>query len=138
MATGSGQRPLEITDDGLALLETQAWPGNVRQLRNLIERAQLGSGPLDTAELQGLLGTVATLEERPQPATTAVGMDGDDLPVLGPDGIEPLAETLAQAERGAIVAALAACKGNRRQAAGRLGISRASLYSKLQQHDISR
>lgn len=49
----------------------------------------------------------------------------------------PLAQSLARAERAAIQAALAASKGNRRRAAQLLGIARASLYNKLQQHGLS-
>src|SRR5690606_34533596 len=36
IAARSGQRPLELADDALALLAAQPWPGNVRQLRNLL------------------------------------------------------------------------------------------------------
>ncbi|ENO74630.1 sigma-54 interaction domain-containing protein, partial [Thauera sp. 63] len=59
IAARSGQRPLELADDALALLAEQAWPGNVRQLRNLLERAQLSAehGPLDGAALAALLDT---------------------------------------------------------------------------------
>ncbi|ERI50310.1 hypothetical protein N878_26185, partial [Pseudomonas sp. EGD-AK9] len=45
--------------------------------------------------------------------------------------------TIAQAERRALQSMLLACQGNRRRAALQLGISRASLYSKLQQHGLS-
>ena len=54
------------------------------------------------------------------------------------EGVEPLADSLARAERKALLAALVACGGNRRLAASRLGISRAGLYAKLQQHGIER
>ncbi|ENO75389.1 helix-turn-helix domain-containing protein, partial [Thauera sp. 63] len=52
--------------------------------------------------------------------------------------VVPLADSLARAERTALLAALRACGGNRRLAASRLGISRAGLYAKLQQHGIAR
>jgi DNA-binding NtrC family response regulator len=44
---------------------------------------------------------------------------------------------MAYAELAALKTALRACDGNRRQTAIRLGISRASLYNKLQQHGLS-
>ncbi|WP_445954514.1 helix-turn-helix domain-containing protein [Thauera sp. SDU_THAU2] len=52
--------------------------------------------------------------------------------------VRPLADSLASAERAALLAALQVCGGNRRLAASRLGISRAGLYVKLQQHGIVR
>jgi len=51
--------------------------------------------------------------------------------------LQPLAQTLAHAERRALQSALRACQGNRRRAAMELGISRASFYSKLAQHGLS-
>ncbi|ENO97214.1 sigma-54 dependent transcription regulator, partial [Thauera phenylacetica B4P] len=59
-------------------------------------------------------------------------------PELAGDSVEALADTLARAERKALLAALQACGGNRRLAASRLGISRAGFYAKLQQHGIQR
>lgn len=140
IANRSGQPPMELSPEALALLCAQPWRGNVRELGNLLERAQLSAdGPqLQAAHLLPLLGDQA----RPVDATSYV-------PVVQSPGqaaaaatleelpLQPLAQTLAQAERRALQSALAACKGNRRRAAMELGISRASLYSKLQQHGLS-
>lgn len=45
-----------ISEDAIALMQTMEWPGNVRQLKNLIERVLIlgdGSGPIETRELPG-------------------------------------------------------------------------------------
>ena len=126
IANRSGQPPMELSDEALALLASQPWRGNVRELRNLLERAQLaGDGRLDAEALRALLVdpvTPAAPSPEAQPAT----------------GAQPLAEQLAQAERRALVDALQACAGNRQQAAERLGISRAGLYAKLALHGLGK
>ncbi|MCV6585330.1 MAG: sigma-54 dependent transcriptional regulator [Marinibacterium sp.] len=46
----------ELSDDAVALMQTMDWPGNVRQLKNLVERVLIlgdGSGPIEAAELPG-------------------------------------------------------------------------------------
>uniref|UniRef100_UPI0031204FB4 sigma-54 interaction domain-containing protein n=1 Tax=Thauera sp. SDU_THAU2 TaxID=3136633 RepID=UPI0031204FB4 len=72
IAARSGLRRLELGDDALALLATLPWPGNVRQLRNLLERAQLSadSGPLGASVLAELLGEGAA-STRPFTAAAA-------------------------------------------------------------------
>ncbi len=127
LANRSGLAPLELTDDALALLCAQPWRGNVRELRNLLERAQLAlDGRLDGETLRGLLvGPVAP--GKPVPVT----------PVMA-NPTRTLAEQLAQVERQALQAALTAADGNRQQAAERLGISRAGFYAKLAQHGLGR
>ncbi len=127
LANRSGLAPLELSDDALALLCAQPWKGNVRELRNLLERAQLAvDGRLDGAALRALLvdpvAPSAPLPVAPVMASTA----------------QTLAEQLAQAERQALQAALDATGGNRQQAAERLGISRAGFYAKLAQHGLGR
>ena len=92
----------------------------------------------ETCETLYLLGEQARSADAPAYASSAPSAvlpseaaPSEELP------LQPLAQTLAQAERRALQSALAACKGNRRRAAMELGISRASLYSKLQQHGLS-
>ncbi len=140
IANRSGQPPMELSPEALALLCAQPWRGNVRELGNLLERAQLSAdGPqLQAAHLMPLLGDQARpvdasshLAAVSPPAQAAAAASLEELP------LQPLAQTIAQAERRALQSALAACKGNRRRAAMELGISRASLYSKLQQHGLS-
>ena len=92
------------------------WPGNVRQLRNVIERACLLAD-----------GEWITEAEVPGPT-------GDTGPSRGAAGFRP--EIAAQAvraplreiERAAVVAALDTCGGNKTHAAVRLGVSRRALY----------
>ncbi|MDP3366246.1 MAG: sigma 54-interacting transcriptional regulator, partial [Pseudomonas sp.] len=127
LANRSGLAPMELTDDALALLCAQPWKGNVRELRNLLERAQLAAdGRLDGEVLRGLL-VDPVAPSAPMPAA----------PVMMSTA-QTLAEQLTQAERQALQAALAATDGNRQLAAERLGISRAGLYAKLAQHGLGR
>ena len=47
----------KLTEDAVALMQTMVWPGNVRQLKNLIERVLIlgdGTGPIETKELPGV------------------------------------------------------------------------------------
>ena len=134
IANRSGLAPMELTPAALALLGAQAWKGNVRELRNLLERAQLDTdGPLlDVAQLQPLVAAPSA----PMPAVDSAS-PAERLPSPADEPLQPLAQSIAAAERRALQQALAACNGNRRRTASELGISRASLYSKLQQHGLS-
>ncbi|MBU2322803.1 MAG: sigma 54-interacting transcriptional regulator, partial [Gammaproteobacteria bacterium] len=126
IANRAGQPPMELEPQALALLGAQPWPGNVRELRNLLERAQLSAeGRLSVESLRPLLvNPVTPAPDSPPPAPA-------HLP-------QTLAEHLANAERQALLEALATAAGNRQQAAERLGISRAGLYAKLAQHGLGR
>ena len=137
IANRSGQAPMELAPSAIALLCSQPWRGNVRELGNLLERAQLSADgtPLEARHFLPLLGTqnvappqAAIVQPEPTFAEPAAQADAP---------LQRLAESIAQAERRALQTALLACKGNRRRAATELGISRASLYSKLQLHGLS-
>jgi DNA-binding NtrC family response regulator len=102
--------PLSLTPDVQRALLAHAWPGNIRELRNAIERAVLLSAP----------GTLALTElaHRASPP-----------PGAGP---LPFPAPLAQIQRAAARAMLDAAGGNRSEAARRLGISRSRLQRLLE------
>ncbi len=102
-----------ITPDALGLLMMHDFPGNVRELENIIERAFVlcGAGRIDTAHLPAEL----TGSGRSEPASAA----------------ENLAARRRLTEAQAIQAALAACGNNRQQAARALGLHKSTLFRKI-------
>ena len=106
-----------ITDRALQTLFRYTWPGNIRQLRNEIERALVfvGSEPLPVIDQRDLSGAVAP-PSSVSPAWTS-GQNLDD--------------ALAEAERGLIARALAAHEGQVTASARALGLTRQGLYKKM-------
>jgi DNA-binding NtrC family response regulator len=102
-------RPIELSPGALAAMAAYRWPGNLRELRNLLERAVLLSGGATRLEAADL---------RFEPAADG---DGEAL-------------TLEAAERRHVERALAAEGGNVDRAAARLGVSRSTLYGKLKRY----
>ena len=128
MESSSGQ---SISDEALDLLTAHSWPGNIRQLRNAVVTALALS---DAAELivddfQAECLTEPPAEPAPIEtyAAPAASRVADQ-----PDSTDPLAD----AERRAIIAALARADGNVSKAARDLSISRNTLYRKLKRHAI--
>lgn len=121
-----------IDDDALRRLAAYAWPGNVRQLENVIERAVvLAEG--NSISLHDLPPEI--LQAEPQssyprrPAATPPPANLDVATALAePD---TLVGELADLERERLIDALAQCRGNKSQAARVLGIPRSTLFSKL-------
>ena len=112
-----------FTESALEAMVHYAWPGNVRELRNVVERAALlVSGPdIDVDQL---------------PAEVLSG--GAPLQMAAAhDHAEAGHETLAHAERGAILRAMERFEGNKTKAASALGISRGTLRAKLKQYDLA-
>lgn len=117
----------EITDEALALLARHHWPGNIRELRNVLERALTLNENAETLDRAVLAQVLPDLEPLSEPATGTDNGPGNPFP----GGRQTLADAVASAERAAIESALAASRGNRSQAARLLGISRSVLYQKL-------
>ncbi|HXU80265.1 MAG TPA: sigma-54 dependent transcriptional regulator [Polyangia bacterium] len=116
----NGRGELTITGEALALLKTLPWPGNVRQLQNFVERlVVLSDGDALTAKDI----------ERELVRHSALPAAG------GPSGT--LEASRLDAEKSALVAALAQARNNRSLAARLLGISRRTLYHKLAEHGIA-
>ncbi|MGC8119703.1 sigma-54 interaction domain-containing protein [Marinobacter sp. VGCF2001] len=108
----------DITDAGVAALAGYDWPGNIRELRNVIERA------LTMGEDGELLDADAIFKVLPRTSHR-------QLSPLSTRSVRPLARIVAEAEAQAIEEALVTCRGNRTRAALLLGISRSVLYEKL-------
>ncbi|MCB9914230.1 MAG: sigma-54-dependent Fis family transcriptional regulator [Planctomycetes bacterium] len=107
-----------FTPEALAALAAHSWRGNVRELRNAIERACLhAAGGLVTAEHLGLGAAAA-----PAPAAAAPLSTGD--------------YRLKSMEEALIRRALEAAEGNRSQTARLLGVNRQTLYNKLRAYGI--
>ena len=101
---------LRFSDEMIDVLTHYPWPGNVRQLKNAIERAVVMSP-----------GPRITINHLPDEIRTYCGEDKHR------DAVMPLRSLELQA----IQDALAACNGNKSSAARKLGISRKALYSRL-------
>ena len=111
----NGKEFKEITPAALKVLTDYYWPGNVRQLENIIERAvALASGPvLDAGDMH--------LDARPVPGSANAG----GVPFL-PEGM-----TLEQWEDEMIREAMRRAHGNKSEAARLLGLSRNALRYRL-------
>ncbi|PMZ87439.1 MULTISPECIES: sigma-54-dependent Fis family transcriptional regulator [unclassified Pseudomonas] len=110
----------ELHHEALELLGQHVWPGNIRELRNVLERAALLSDDLrlTVADIRGAIGTFIPVER------------------VAPLTIEPLAhETFSVArerfDRQLIETTLAQCGGKVVDAAARLGLGRSTLYKKM-------
>jgi transcriptional regulator with PAS, ATPase and Fis domain len=114
--------PADFTRTALDALVCYRYPGNVRELRNIVERAALLADG-DWIDLQHLPECVAGWNASP-PALEA------RLPAA--DG-----SVLANAERDALRGALQRHAGSRRELAVRLGLSERTLYRKLREFDLS-
>ncbi len=112
-AARSGTPAPSLSAAALSRLEGHRWPGNIRELRNVVERAVVlcGDGPIEPEHLF---------------PSELVG------------GLTPGADDGPQDERSRIMAALAECAGNQTRAAKLLGISRKTLGVKMDNYSIAR
>jgi DNA-binding NtrC family response regulator len=119
-AAEMGRPPSVLTPEALAVLEAHPFPGNVRELKNAIERALILSncGPIRREHLQ-LLGAPAALPAR---EAIAAKITPVDLPL-----------NLDEAEQALIQRALEQTGGNVAEAARLLGVNRSRIYRRFPQ-----
>ncbi|HUU92100.1 MAG TPA: sigma-54 dependent transcriptional regulator [Phycisphaerae bacterium] len=110
---------LGFQDDAMRVLQGHAWPGNVRQLENVIERAVILTKNV-TLAVDDLPENMRSLE---------AGGDGDG-------HILPLKTALEKPEREMILRALRTFGGSRQATAEALGINRTTLYKKMKRFSI--
>uniref|UniRef100_E6PKS4 Sigma-54 dependent transcriptional activator n=1 Tax=mine drainage metagenome TaxID=410659 RepID=E6PKS4_9ZZZZ len=118
-----GLKPAVLNPAVIHQLECNAWEGNVRELRNVIESAVLVSdgGAVTCADLPAEL---ARAQARPAPP-----------PAHAPESDIP---SIAQGERALIQRTVAATAGNLTLAARQLNIAKSTLYAKMQRYGLSR
>jgi DNA-binding NtrC family response regulator len=111
----------ELHRDALDLLGQHAWPGNIRELRNVLERAALLSDDLmlSAADIRAAIGTFIPVER-----TTGPSLE----PLLAQ---ETFSQARARFDRHLIETTLAHCDGKVVEAAERLGLGRSTLYKKM-------
>ncbi len=120
VAQAYGRDDLALAPDAVEWLRRQNWPGNIRQLRQVIERAALVSN----ATLLDAESFAALADMQPRDA------DRDALPPVG-------SMTMDEIEKAMIVKSLKHHAGNITRVAESLGLSRAALYRRFEKHGIS-
>jgi two-component system, NtrC family, nitrogen regulation response regulator NtrX len=121
----NGWKPASFTQDAIAALGEYAWPGNIRELRNVVERLLLLSG----AEIDREAVRLALPAGRAAPASAVARETGAAL-------TGPLAERVLEFERATVLAELEKNAKNVTQTARVLGLERSHLYKKCQQLGI--
>ena len=115
-----------LSEEAVAMLQTMAWPGNVRQLKNVIERVLiLGDGK----------GDIAATEI---PGTGSEGEDTDDGRVVlsGSLATLPLREAREMFEREYLLTQINRFGGNISRTAGFVGMERSALHRKLKSLNV--
>ncbi|NML64301.1 sigma-54-dependent Fis family transcriptional regulator [Hymenobacter sp. RP-2-7] len=108
------QPPLQISPEALRALEHYDWPGNIRELKNVVERGAILTPP----------GQPLALEDLPLEIQRSGGPASDD------------PRTLRNAERRHVQLILEACGGNKAEAARVLGVAHTTLYRKIQEYGL--
>jgi DNA-binding NtrC family response regulator len=128
---------MTIQSEAYDVLLRYHWPGNVRQLQNVIERAVVLT--------QGSMITPRNLPHEivhGSPVDSVFGSNhATDAPQLSPPHTRLLLTNsqslnLAEREKAALMAALDQCNGNKKKAAELLGIHRPTLYTKLKKFGL--
>ena len=133
-STRDGKRIARFDDDALNALMRYQWPGNIRELQNVIERAvvlaeretvELVDLPFEiqkSADSSQIVERVGLIRDSSRDDSARVSTWSDDDP---------------ESERKQLVEALQACGGNKTKAAKRLGLPRSTYFSKLKKYGIS-
>ncbi|WP_256220079.1 MULTISPECIES: sigma-54-dependent Fis family transcriptional regulator [unclassified Variovorax] len=142
-ASRHGLQPKKMSADALLFLHGLDWPGNVRQLIHTVERAAIfsESDVIEPPDFGLLDDTLDEVQAPPSPSLTTdsvvealrpepLPLDGGRTETLG------VRRAVGEVEEQLIRAAMVKCRGNKKQAAVELGISRSYLYKRLGELEI--
>ena len=123
----------KLTPAALRALERHPFPGNVRELEHALERALIlaGSDPVDLEHLPFAAAGVGGTGRGGGPESGGVGGSPPWVPEIPPEGL-----SLEVLERELIVRSLERARGNKSQAARLLGLTRRTLYSRMERHGL--
>jgi DNA-binding NtrC family response regulator len=110
----SGKKVLNIKPAALAILMNHHWPGNIRELENVMEHAFI--------------------------LANGESIDVHDQPIYLQESVKQASrggDSLAEHEKEHLICVLQQCQGNKVEAARRLKISRSTLYRKLEDYKLS-
>jgi two-component system response regulator HydG len=122
-----GKHVVGFSAEALDMLRRHAWPGNVAELENVVERAVVlcRGGRIEPAHLE-----LTPREPSPAPRGPASARNQATL------GIIPLKEALEEPEKQLILQALQALNWNRQETARVLDINRTTLYKKMKKYGL--
>jgi DNA-binding NtrC family response regulator len=129
-----GKPDIQLSSSALDVITQYWWPGNVRQLRNEIQRAVALSPPGGTIESAQLSPELSTTNLAGATASTSVGTSSARIAARSPN----LAAAVEEVERELIQAALERSAGNISETARTLGLTRRGLYLKLRRLGLER
>lgn len=133
-----GQTPPTLNDDAVAAMETYPWPGNIRELKNVIERAVLlaNGGNIARRDLPLSNGTALAAAAATNSVAHATNGPHGAPPYVGDENGKSL--SLAELERRHIEAVLNRANWHQGRAAAQLGISSKTLYRKIREYGFVR
>jgi sigma-54 dependent transcriptional regulator, acetoin dehydrogenase operon transcriptional activator AcoR len=124
-AETDNDRAPQIEPEALQCLSTYPWPGNIRELRNVIRTA-----------LAMREGDVIRAMDLPSEIRTISRANGNGRLLNKADVTKTSSDPLGVAERAALLKAIETCEGNITRTAEQLGVSRNTLYRKMKRHGI--
>ncbi len=122
LARNGGARPARLGDDAVAALQACDWPGNVRQLRNVLERVFLLADDVDSAISAEMLPVDVTAAA--QEALPSVASDASLIAL-------PLRDARERFERQYLQAQITRFSGNISRTAAFIGMERSALHRKI-------
>jgi DNA-binding NtrC family response regulator len=127
-AREAAKQVIAFTDEAMNALRGYAYPGNVRELENIIERAVV----LTRSTRIGVQDLPEQVVAGAQRSVVSIPHSGLRIPLTA----LPLHKALEEPEKQIILAALEANDWNRQKTADQLGVNRTTLYKKIKQHGL--
>ncbi|WHY86919.1 sigma 54-interacting transcriptional regulator [Neobacillus novalis] len=129
------RKGIELSSDVIKRLMQHTWPGNIRELENVLERAinVLDGKIIDLAHLPLYLRDL----ELDNTCVKETNKENKPSTIKPPLQVQPLKETLAKVEKDSILQALDVTNGNKQEAAKLLEIGKTSFYEKCKLYGIN-